>query len=155
MSITSLTGTVVSKRCLNSKEVQCVCNMSGGHFTNSRKKFFLRRIQGDGKVQFEEKVSHFTSTTSRDPLLIAKCDEPKVESHYADRIIKNIQIQTGAGKTKEEEVVAKQICSQLEADTTDTDSSISLDFDDQVVEASLDNKRGKKLTLKLHCHQKG
>lgn len=123
--------------------------MSGGHFTNSRKKFFLRRIQGDGKVQFEEKVSHFTSTTSRDPLLIAKCDEPKVEgkSHCADRIIKNIQIQTGAGKTKEEEVVAKQICSQLEADTTDTDSSISLDFDDQVVEASLDDKKRKKIDL--------
>ena len=124
--------------------------MSGGHFTNSRKKFFLRRTQGNGKVQFEEKVSHFTSTASRDSLLIAKCDEPKVEGKS-----QNIQIQTGAGKTKEEEVVAKQICSQLEADTTDTDSSISLDFDDQVVEASLDNKRGKKLTLKLHCHQKG
>ena len=114
--------------------------------------FSWKKTRGFGRcigVQFEEKVSHFTSTTSRDPLLIAKCDEPKVEgkSHCADRIIKNIQIQTGAGKTKEEEVVAKQICSQLEADTTDTDSSISLDFDDQVVEASLDDKKRKKIDL--------
>lgn len=49
-----------------------------------------RKIQGGGKVEFDEKVSPLTSSTSKDPLLIAKPDGPKVEgkSHPTDRIIK-------------------------------------------------------------------
>ena len=77
--------------------------MSGGHFKTRRKYFFLRKIQDGSKVSFEKKVTHLTSTTSKDPLLIAKSHGPKVDSlpHPSDRIVKTIQIQTGAGQLQE------------------------------------------------------
>ena len=67
--------------------------MSGGHFKTRRKYFFLRKIQNQSKVNFEEKVLPFTSTESKDPTLIVKPDEPKIEGkpHPSDRIIKSIQ----------------------------------------------------------------
>ena len=48
--------------------------MSGGYFKNRRKYLFFRKVQGGGKVNLEEKVSSFTTTTSKDPLLIAKSE---------------------------------------------------------------------------------
>ena len=52
--------------------------------------FSFRKIQGGGPIKFDEEVSHLTSSTSRDPTLIAKADGPKIEgkSHPTDRIIK-------------------------------------------------------------------
>ena len=109
--------------------------MSGGHFKSRRKKLFLRKIHGDGKVKFEEKVSPFTSSTSKDPTLIAKCDKPKIQGHCHswDRIVKSIQIQTGAGKAEKKEITEKDTQEKSDSDISDTDSSISLDFDNQVV----------------------
>ena len=64
--------------------------MSGGHWRNRRRYLLFRKIQGDGAIELDEKVSHLTTSTSKDPLLIAKADGPKVEgqAHPTDRIIK-------------------------------------------------------------------
>ena len=68
----------------------CSSTMSGGHFRNRRRYLLFRKIQGGGTVEFDEKVSHLTTSISKDPLLIAKADGPKVEglAHPTDRIIK-------------------------------------------------------------------
>ena len=125
--------------------------MSGGHFKNRWKKVFLRKIQGGSKVDFEEKVSPFTSTTSKDPLLIAKCDEPKVEGqvHSSDRIVKSIQIQTGAGKSDKNYIQEKEKQDETDSNTTDTESSISLDFDDQDItdKNSSESKKRKEVEV--------
>ena len=64
--------------------------MSGGHFRNRRRYLLFRKIQGGDTIQFDEKVSNLTTSTSKDPVLIAKADGPKVEgqAHPTDRIIK-------------------------------------------------------------------
>ena len=79
-------------------------------------------------------MSSFTTTTSKDPLLIAKSDGPKTEGqfHSSDRIIKSIQIQTGAGKVEEKPNSVKENDENSNSDTTDTDSNISLDYDEPV-----------------------
>ena len=123
--------------------------MSGGHFKSRWKKFLLRKIQSGGKVELEEKLSPFNSTNSKDPLLIAKCDEPKIEGqfHSTDRIVKSIQIQTGAGKADKKVNSEKDTQEESDSDTTDTDSSISLDFDEEVVtiEDSSESKKRKEV----------
>ena len=67
-----------------------ISRMSGGHWRNRRRYLLLRKIQGGGTIPFDEKVSNLTTSTSKDPVLIAKADGPKVEgqAHPTDRIIK-------------------------------------------------------------------
>ena len=130
--------------------------MSGGHYRKNRLKYFLlRKIHSGGKVEFEEKVSSLTSSTSKDPLLIPKPDGPKVQgqSHPTDRIIKNIQIQTGSGKaetssaiektTKEEEEDSDSSSTSGSSCSNSSCSSISLDFEDEVSKAEV-KERSKK-----------
>ena len=45
--------------------------MSGGHFRNRCRYLLFRKIQGGVTIQFDEKVSNLTTSTSKDPALIA------------------------------------------------------------------------------------
>ena len=125
--------------------------MSGGHFKSRWKKFFLRKIQGGGKVEFEEKVSTYNSTTSKDPFLIAKSDEPKIEGqfHSSDRNVKSIQIQTGAGKSDKKQIQKIGTPEESDSNSTDTESSISLDFDqqDSTIENSSESRKRKEVEV--------
>ena len=133
---------------------QSLCAMSGGHFKNRRKNLLLRKIQTDAPVEFEEKVSPFTSTTSKDPLLIAKADLPKVEGqfHSSDRIVKVVQIQTGGGKvqpekTEENNSQESEKDSDSDSSSTTSSSSISLDLEDQSIQnLNLTERKKRKAT---------
>ena len=67
--------------------------MSSGHFSKKYKVF--KKITTGTTVNFQERRSPFTTTTSKDPTLISKIEEPKIEGKPspADRIVKAIQIQ--------------------------------------------------------------
>ena len=111
-----------------------VFDMSGGHFTKKTKLLFLRKISTGAAVEVQEKVSPFTSTTSKDPLLISKIDSiPKEEgkSHPTDRIVKVIQIQTGGGKANlEDSGIDKQ---ESDTEESSSSSSISLDYEEEPI----------------------
>ena len=79
----------------------------------------------------------------KDPLLIAKSDGPKIEGqfHSSDRIVKSIQIQTGAGKREQKIATQKENQEESNFETTDSDSSLSLDYDDEVETTVEVNKR--------------
>ena len=73
--------------------------MVGGHFSYNKVKInnhsylpLLRRVGSNQLVNFLRRTSHWTSTTSSDPNLIAK---PTIDPEVVSRNVKVIQIQTG------------------------------------------------------------
>ena len=64
----------------------------------------FKRIKTGTTVYFKERIPNFTSTTSKDPTLISKIEEAKIQKpSAADRIVKVIQIQTGSGQRQDNE----------------------------------------------------
>ena len=108
--------------------------MSSGHFSKKYKVF--KRIKTGTTVHFNKRISNFTSTTSKDPTLISKIEEAKIQKpSAADRIVKVIQIQTGSGQSQDNET-SEELNTQEGLDKCETDSnssssssSISLNFE--------------------------
>ena len=108
--------------------------MSSGYFSKKYKVF--KRIKIGTTVHFKERISNFTSTTSKDPTLISKIEEAKIQKpSAADRIVKVIQIQTGSGQRQDNET-SEELNTQEGLDKCETDknsssssSSISLNFE--------------------------
>ena len=110
--------------------------MSSGHFSKKYKVF--KRIKNGTTVHFKERILNFTSTTSKDPTLISKIEEAKIQKpSAADRIVKVIQIQTGSGQRQDNET-PEALNTEEGLDKCETDSivsssssssSISLNFD--------------------------
>ena len=136
--------------------------MSSGHFSKTYKVF--KRIKTGTTVHFKERISNFTSITSKDPTLISKIEEAKIQKpSAADRIVKVIQIQTGSGQRQDnetsEELNTEEGLDKCETDSNSSSSSISLNFEieDSDIEStekdkfeeSSTNKR-KNLTKKNH-----
>ena len=106
--------------------------MSSGHFSKKYKVF--KRIKTGTNVNFKERISNFTSTTSKDPTLISKIEEAKIQKpSAADRIVKVIQIQTGSGQRQDnktsEELNTQEGLDKCETDSNSSSSSISLNFE--------------------------
>ena len=106
--------------------------MSSGYFSKKYKVF--KRIKTGTTVHFKERTSNFTSTTSKDPTLISKIEEPKIQKpSAADRIVKVIQIQTGSGQRQDnetsEELNTEEGLDKRETDSNSASSSISLNFE--------------------------
>ena len=106
--------------------------MSSGHFSKKYKVF--KRIKTGTTVHFNKRISNFTSTTSKDPTLISKIEEAKIQKpSAADRIVKVIQIQTGSGQSQDnetsEELNTQEGLDKCETDSNSSSSSISLNFE--------------------------
>ena len=106
--------------------------MSSGHFSKTYKVF--KRIKTGTTVHFKERISNFTSITSKDPTLISKIEEAKIQKpSAADRIVKVIQIQTGSGQRQDnetsEELNTQEGLDKCETDSNSSSSSISLNFE--------------------------
>ena len=106
--------------------------MSSGHFSKKYKVF--KRIKTGTTVHFKKRISNFTSTTSKDPTLISKIEEAKIQKpSAADRIVKVIQIQTGSGQRQDnetsEELNTEEGLDKCETDSNSSSSSISLNFE--------------------------
>ena len=106
--------------------------MSSGHFSKKYKVF--KKITTGTTVHFKERISNFTSTTSKDPTLISKIEEAKIQKpSAANRIIKVIQIQTGSGQSQDnktsEELNTQEGLDKCETDSNSSSSSISLNFE--------------------------
>ena len=97
--------------------------MSSGHFSKKYKVF--KKIKTETTVHFKERISNFTSTTSKDPTLISKIEEAKIQKpSAADRIVKVIQIQTGSGQRQDNET-SEELNTQEGLDKCETDSIVS------------------------------
>ena len=70
-------------------------NISGGHWRVKKRYSLFRKLTSGTTVNFEERISPFTTSTSRDPTLTSKLEQPEAEkkSTTADRIVKVVQIQ--------------------------------------------------------------
>ena len=97
--------------------------MSSGHFFKKYKVF--KKIKTGTTVHFKERISNFTSTTSKDPTLISKIEEAKIQKpSAADRIVKVIQIQTGSGQRQDNET-SEELNTEESLDKYETDSIVS------------------------------
>ena len=97
--------------------------MSSGHFSKKYKVF--KKIKTGTTVHFKERISNFTSTTSKDPTLISKIEEAKIQKpSAADRIVKVIQIQTGSGQRQDNET-SEELNTEEGLDKCETDSIVS------------------------------
>ena len=85
----------------------------------------FKRIKTGTTVHFKERISNFTSTTSKDPTLISKIEEAKIQKpSAADRIVKVIQIQTGSGQRQDNET-SEELNTEEGLDKYETDSIVS------------------------------
>ena len=121
--------------------------MSSGHFSKKYKVF--KKIKTGTTVHFKERISNFTSTTSKDPTLISKIEEAKIQKpSAADRIVKVIQIQTGSGQRQDnetsEELNTEEGLDKCETDSNSSSSSSSISLNFEIEDSDIESTEKDK-----------